>query len=149
MRRDLRLQPLSKDHHHALVLARRATAAASAPPDVQAATWREVVRRFESELAPHFRIEERHLLPALERAGCGALVARTRAEHAKLRHIVSDDGPGLGQRLARFGALLHDHVRFEERELFEVAQQHLHASALDAVARACRECAAPSKAPSS
>ncbi|MBK8013920.1 MAG: hemerythrin domain-containing protein [Deltaproteobacteria bacterium] len=138
MKRDRRLRQLSDDHHQALVLARRATSAASAEPEASVVVWNEVVRRFHSELAPHFSVEEQHILPALERAGGGALAKRTRDEHAALRRIVSDDQHDIATRLDRFGALLRDHVRFEERVLFEAVQERLDGAALDAVNEACR-----------
>ena len=138
MKRDHRLRQLSDDHHQALVLARRATSAASLKPEAVATLWDEVTRRFRSELAPHFSIEEQHMLPALERAGGAALAKRTRDEHAELRRIVSEDGHDVATRLDRFGALLRDHVRFEERVLFEAVQERLSDAELEAVSEACR-----------
>ena len=138
MKRDRRLRQLSDDHHQALVLARRATSAASVKPETLAALWDEVTRRFHIELAPHFSIEEQYMLPALERAGGAALAKRTRDEHAELRRIVSDDGHDLATRLDRFGTLLRDHVRFEERVLFEAVQERLSDAELEAVSEACR-----------
>jgi hypothetical protein len=123
MKRDPRLHSLSTDHHHALVLARRC-----ARGELDAAAARAA---YERELAPHFAIEERLLLPALEAAGERAAADRTRAEHATLRaHL--DAG-----RLADFASLLEAHVRFEERELFELAQARLGEDALRAIAAAC------------
>ncbi|RPJ85573.1 MAG: hemerythrin domain-containing protein, partial [Acidobacteria bacterium] len=60
MKRDIRLHGLTSDHLHALVLSRRIREAAargrldSAP-----------MRRYETELSPHFAVEEDELLPAL------------------------------------------------------------------------------------
>lgn len=146
MKRDPRLRPLSDDHHQALVLARRATRAASSEdPALRQATWHEVRRRFHEELAPHFAIEEHVLLPALERSGgegdeaVRALAQRTRDEHAELRRLVGDEHREVADALAQFGTLLHDHVRFEERVLFMTAQDTLDDVALDAVAEACEE----------
>ena len=68
MQRDPRLRKLSSDHHHALVLARRLTTLAGDARAVEEA--RETLAlAFERELAPHFRIEEDLLLPALHAAG--------------------------------------------------------------------------------
>jgi len=138
MKRDRRLRQLSDDHHQALVLARRATSAASAEPEAALVAWEEVVRRFHRELAPHFSVEEQHMLPALERAGVGALAKRTRDEHTELSRLVSEDRHDVATRLDRFGALLRAHVRFEERVLFEAAQEQLNNAELDAVNEACR-----------
>ena len=131
MKRDVRLRQLSVDHHHALVLARRsAAAAASTDLHVQRTAWDEVVRRFHADLAPHFEIEETYLLPALELVGAQDIAQRTRDEHAELIELVTTSVKDLQTRLQRFGTLLQEHVRFEERELFELAQTKLSGSDL-------------------
>ena len=136
MKRDPRLQPLSSDHHHALVLARHAERAAQADAAADAA-WHTVRSRFHAELAPHFEIEERILLPALDAAGHTSLADRTRADHAAIRACVSDEAPAdTRAALARFAELVTTHIRFEERVLFEAAQDSLPDAALDAVLRA-------------
>lgn len=142
MKRDRRLRDLSDDHHHALVLARRATEAATDVETVRVRVWAEVVHRFDEELAPHFAIEERYLLPMLDQ-GCHAeLIKRTRDEHTALRELVSDDHQDLASRLVNFGNLLREHVRFEERVLFMVIQDIDDHDGLEAVAAACarKEC---------
>ncbi len=137
MRRDPRLQALSTDHHHALVLARDAQRASVSRDAGQIDGLVTRVREaFARELEPHFRIEEELLLPALEAAGEHALVARVRDDHAALRLASDAEGLDAEQRLAAFAAKLEAHVRFEERELFEVAQAKLGPEVLDAVAAA-------------
>jgi hypothetical protein len=138
VKRHPHLRLLSDDHHAALVLARRTRRAAGrgAGRGELAAMWQDVGRRFALELEPHFRVEEERLLPALEAAGEGALVERTRADHARLRALVrAEAAPEVA---AEFAALLHRHVRFEERELFGRAEEVLAPSILEAVARAAR-----------
>jgi len=135
MKRDPRLHRLSSDHHHALVLARRVKQAAQQGGDEVERAWAEVIERFEAELAPHFDIEERCLLPALRTAGEALLVDRTLADHAAIRACVSGSGDRR-EHLAWFAELLEAHVRFEERELFETAQALLDREVLDAIAQA-------------
>lgn len=136
MKRDPHLHDLSRDHHHALVLARQAERAALSGSDADvAAIWASVSVAFEAELNPHFIVEEQHLLSALEGAGEEALTARTRAEHARLRAL-NGGADNARDRLAKFGALLRQHVRFEERELFPLAEELLSIEALQAVAEA-------------
>jgi hemerythrin-like domain-containing protein len=60
-------------------------------------------------------------------------VARVREDHAALRLAQDAEGLDTAQRLAAFATRLDAHVRFEERELFEVAQAKLGAAVLDAV----------------
>jgi hypothetical protein len=130
MKRDARLHSLSADHHHALVIARDLERAADA--GVAAA----LRARFDRDLAPHFALEERLLLPALRAAGLDALTERTLGEHRALReHLEAAEGGDLG-RLRAFAALLTEHVRFEERELFPACEESVPAAVLDDVAAA-------------
>ena len=126
MKRSPQLRSLSSEHHGALVLALKARKA-SAGGDVSA-FWEHLRERFAIELEPHFQAEERSLLPALERVGedtlvARTLVARTLAEHREMRECLA--GTADAANLMRFADLLERHVRFEERELFEVAQRRL------------------------
>ncbi len=102
-----------------------------------------MVEWFALDTAPHFAIEEALLLPALEAAGEPELAARTRREHAALRSLIADVTQPLEERMAQFGTLLRDHVRFEERELFPAIQEKVSDEVLDAVGRACERMHAP------
>lgn len=136
MKRHPSLQPLSDDHHGALVLARHTRRAAERARDSRelTETWQEVRRRFARELEPHFLVEEEQLFPQLEAVGEGVLIERARADHARLRALVSAE-PGREAAL-EFAKRLHAHVRFEERELFPRAERLLSAAALEAAGRA-------------
>lgn len=123
MKRHQSLQDLSREHHTALALALAARrAASSGDPQQVAATASHCVEVFAASLEPHFVVEETSLLPAMAQAGEQELVARTLAEHAALRALLTDLPAGDAVTLLRFADLLSAHVRFEERELFEVAQ---------------------------
>jgi hemerythrin superfamily protein len=104
MKRHPQLQPLSREHHHALVLARRATRGDLTAHDVR--------RAFDEALAAHFATEEEWLLPALRALGADDLADRTQREHDAIRAAIAEE------EVMTFGRLLADHVRFEERELF-------------------------------
>ena len=139
MKRVPQLRELSEDHHHGLVLARKMKMAVSGQkgPSVTE-MWAEVEAVFKSELEPHFEIEELFVGEALKVAGESQLAQRLFDEHASLRRFLTI--PGHRQTvedLRRFGELLEQHIRFEERELFQIAQDKLTSGELDAVARAC------------
>lgn len=131
MKRVPALRDLSSEHHRGLVLVRRIRKAAAAPEVQPAATWAIVIDRFKSELEPHFQKEEQGLLPALGAIGEHELVVRTLQEHQAMRDLVIAANPG---DLLRFAQLLVDHIRFEEKELFRVAQCRLSADELEALA---------------
>ncbi len=136
MKRDVRLQGLSRDHHQALVLARQADRASVGAAQEQVETWKRIESRFETELDPHFRVEEELLLTALEERGELELAGRTRREHAELRKLVRRSERPLKSRLTLFSNILRQHVRFEERELFPCCEVLLRSDLLDAVHRA-------------
>lgn len=139
MKRSPELRDLSEDHHHGLVLARKAKqAAAGGDGDAVTRVWVEVEMQFAAELAPHFLIEETLLAPGLETAGESALTKRLYDEHRALRACVRAGSGRTAADLERFGELLENHIRFEERELFEAAQKRLSPEALGAIAEACR-----------
>lgn len=130
LKRDPALQPLSRDHHHALVQALRLREAAAAAPGQRLDAAREFLSFAARDLDGHFADEERVL------EGPGRRVdpqgwRRLDEEHAQLRELVerlrADAGSGAVEPalLSEAGALLHDHVRFEERALFERLQERL------------------------
>lgn len=126
MKRVEALRRLSSEHHIGLVIARRAREELDAPQ----VAWAEIRQRFADELEPHFQLEERGLLPAIQEAGEAMLVERTLAEHRAMRALVEKGGP---EDLVAFAQLLADHIRFEESELFEMAQRVLGQPALEAI----------------
>lgn len=134
MKRDLRLHGLTSDHHHALVLALRIKEA-DASGRLDAGLLADVRTRYDTQLRPHFAVEEEELLPALRRLGGADLVDRTLREHATLRQHLEAAELGDLPRLARFGELLHAHVRFEEAELFPACEARVGDDVLERVAR--------------
>jgi hypothetical protein len=129
MKRHPQLQDLSREHHGALKLARAAgKAAAAGDADDIAALARRVTRLFAAELDPHFRVEEQGILVQLAQAGAHDLVRRTRDDHGELRRLAAALSRPDAATLARFADLLAAHVRFEERELFEAAQETMATS---------------------
>jgi len=134
MKRVAALRALSDDHHSALVLARRCERAAE--EGVWQAVWRHVQDAFAAHLEPHFRIEEDHLLPGLEAIGEPALAERIREDHAALRALRDEAAP-TAETVGELGGRLEDHVRFEERTVFESTQHRLPEATLRAVAEAC------------
>jgi iron-sulfur cluster repair protein YtfE (RIC family) len=135
MKRDPRLRQLSRDHHHALVLARRSSLAAADPnPNSLHEAWEEIVEKLDTELLPHFEIEERLLLPPLQRAGEERSVARVLEDHQALRRLVDQSPADLRRCLTEFGSLLTEHVRFEERVLFPLAESKLTDRELETIA---------------
>lgn len=131
MKRHPALRELSSEHHRALVLATRAQ---RATPDEAAtrALAAEAVRLFADELEPHFQQEESGLLVELKAAGCDTAARRTHAEHTELRELAGQLSVS-PSALPRFGERLAAHIRYEERELFPLAEATLAPEALDRI----------------
>lgn len=140
LKRHPSLQPFSREHMSGLVLARNLR---RRPLDDSArmTVVTEFMRGWERELAPHFADEERILLPIITDATLGD---RLLAEHARLRELAvalpSSAQPRTEQLMQQLGELLEDHIRWEERVLFEtiqaqapeaLAKLHAHAEAIE------------------
>lgn len=124
MKRSGALVPLSREHHEALVLARRACEPGR-PGAEPAALRQHLLQRWGGHFEPHFAAEEQVLLPALAQAGCTDAAARSLREHARLRALVERLREGDLACLPEWGAAMRAHVQWEERELFPLAERVL------------------------
>jgi len=130
------LRPLSREHLAALLTAKKLREATGL--DEAAGAFLDF---WHGDGIRHFRIEEDVLLPAwavhaeVDRDG----VARMLGDHLAIRReaLRLEAGDATLEEARALGQFLHDHVRFEERELFELAQEVLSAEQLRAVAAAC------------
>lgn len=95
-RRDRRLHGLSHEHHHALVLARRARLAEERGASDPEALWEDIQKEFARSILPHFVVEEERMLPPLRARGEGALVERTQRDPEELRRLIASSKPRLG-----------------------------------------------------
>jgi hemerythrin-like domain-containing protein len=131
MRNDA-LIPLSREHHYALVFCRTLERGAPRADEAWLAKWQENARRFfASDLREHFRAEEEVLFPACRALALGPLVDELIAEHRDLEaRVASLDGR---EALLGLAVRLRDHIRKEERELFEAVDQGLEGEAARAV----------------
>lgn len=122
----LQQQPLSREHHTALKLAKECERVAPSSDEAEVAkACRRAIDAYESELEPHFAIEERTLLPLLNGTSNQPLAERTLADHRQLRALLDGLRSNDAEALGRFGRCLTAHVRFEERELFPVLESRL------------------------
>jgi len=127
MKRSIILQPLSREHHAALKLAKACERAAqSGDAAMVNSACQRAIRAFSAELEPHFKIEESALLPLLRGTGESLLVQRTLSDHQKLRGLAKVLNQNDTGALHEFGKCLSAHVRFEERELFPAIENLLN-----------------------
>jgi hemerythrin-like domain-containing protein len=126
VKRHRALQPLSRDHHVALVAAQRLRRAAAADADAARATFLEF---WNEHGAKHFRVEEDVLLPAFAAYGDPAdeRVVQMLVEHVRIRATVAAIARGEADldALHGLGTALEQHVRLEEREVFPLIEDAL------------------------
>jgi tellurite methyltransferase len=140
VQRHARLQGLSRDHHHALLLA-RLLKTADRPAGGSAADLGAMIAQvrvdWAAHVAPHFAVEERELLPLCHGRGAEltAQAETVRQDHAALRSLLAglsatspaSDATALADRL-------ESHVRFEERTWFPTLEASLDEETLAALA---------------
>jgi hemerythrin-like domain-containing protein len=139
--RNPNLVELSRQHQHVLALCVRIVRAlrdgkrvhASDPKDL--ASWRnEVGLLYAAEVTYHFVVEERVVFPAAAKSGeLKPLVAALTAEHGWLRAQVARVAEMSAPQLVALAEKFSEHIRKEERELFEGMQRVCSAEELDLV----------------
>lgn len=114
------LKPLSREHHHGLLLSWKIRAGFSKevnPKRIRAyADW-----FFENHLIPHFELEETHIFPILSNDE-NELVKRALAEHRRLKRLFEEREDDT-KTLSKIEEELDKHIRFEERVLFPEIQK--------------------------
>ena len=124
MLRDKSLIPLSHQHQHALALCVRIERASPIPEGDLAAWLAEIEQIFQTEIGIHFAAEESVVFPAARSfSELNSLVDDLLADHdwlrqqfAQTQRLCSSEVRGLAQRLS-------EHIRKEERQLFERMQE--------------------------
>tara|TARA_R110000744_G_scaffold297512_3_gene407294 strand:- start:620 stop:1084 length:465 start_codon:yes stop_codon:yes gene_type:complete len=119
IKRNKNLQPLSRDHHHSLLLCWKIRAGFSKGVAVERikyyANW-----FFEHHILSHFEMEEKHLFPILGIKN--ELVKKAISEHRRLGRLFNDaENPS--KSLSLIEEELEQHIRFEERVLFHEIQK--------------------------
>lgn len=144
MKRHEALKPLSREHHPALVQAKRLRDFRGTTKQVLELS-QDFLQFWDMEIAQHFRDEEELLLPLMaQRAGDDSEeILETVAQHVKLRRAILElrrcVEAGKTPQITALNALgdaLKSHVRFEEDKLFPAAEAHFVEADLDYLARA-------------
>ena len=128
IKRSKELAPLSREHHEGLLFAWKIR------QGLQNGTDRMVISRFiqwfwDNELEQHFRKEEEVLAAHLPNDN--ELVQRMFREHEEIEALVNINAMIVDEDIIRqIADAVHDHIRFEEREMFPYAEQVIPAYAL-------------------
>jgi hemerythrin-like domain-containing protein len=127
MKRNTNLQPLSRQHHNALmaVLLLKKGVAKSADAEVMK---RFVLSVWDNELKEHFRIEEQALSAYLENMALSLLIGQMHKEHQIIKEMIDDflSGSASLKLIEQFYQTLEQHIRFEERVLLPAVEKALN-----------------------
>lgn len=138
MLRDKSLIPLSRQHQHALALCVRIERAIPID-DAKLTDWQsEIAQQFEAEIKIHFAAEEQILFPAARTFNeLNPLIDELLADHQRLRACFAkaEARQSSQEELLAFARSLSEHIRKEERQLFERLQKLMPPSEMATLGR--------------
>ncbi len=119
IKRHKALQPWSREHHHGLLLSWKIKKGFALQVDTQRikdyCDW-----YWKNHLLPHFETEEKYIFPIFGEEN--HLVQQALDEHGQLRAMFEQKEADT-DILSQIESLLNDHIRFEERVLFNAIQE--------------------------
>ncbi len=137
MKRKEQLHKLSSEHHGSLVMAKRiAKIAEEGNEEELLEAIKTVQKYYDDELEEHFQHEEHTIFAPIfkvhkEHIGLAKPLLK---EHGLIRMLIPALTPDTARDgLATFAALLKDHTRVEERELFPAIEKTFSKEEFDAV----------------
>ncbi len=119
IKRNKALMQVSRDHHHGLLLCWKIRTGFSKGVEI------ERIKRytdwfFKTHLVPHFNLEEKHIFPIL--GAKDELIQRAFSEHRRLIRLFTTTD-SISKSLSLIDEELEQHIRFEERVLFNEIQK--------------------------
>jgi len=137
MKRVEQLHKLSREHHEALVMAKKIAEIAENGSDTDLAEAIEtIIKYYDDELEEHFQHEERTIFaPIFKQYQEHIGVARDLLkEHGFIRTLIPAITMETAKKdLADFALVLKNHTRTEERELFPIVEELFSDEQLDEV----------------
>ncbi len=138
MKRHPALVPLSHDHHATLVRARDLRRSADEDAEARRAAATRFLRHFGLHVVRHLREEEELVFPLLSLQP--PELERVLVQHQRIRALArSLRADPSAETLGELGALLDEHIRLEERTVFELVQEHVPDAELGAIRLAPRD----------
>ena len=134
MKRINQLQPLSKEHHLSLRLAKKCKdIAANENDEALKAFSLQLKDDFDAQWDKHFRTEEKTIFSVAESKDTelSEICQQLEKEHQIMEDMVEKIVAGDYQLLQEFGQLLHDHTRLEENQLFPMVEEQFTRQELD------------------
>lgn len=118
IKRHIGLQPLSREHHHGLLLCWKIRTG------LKKGIEEERIKKYVNwfffhHLLPHFEAEEKYVFTLLDAED--ARIKKALAQHRRLKRLFGSKKE-LNKNLHRIEETLEEHIRFEERTLFNAIQ---------------------------
>ncbi|XVJ65484.1 MAG: hemerythrin domain-containing protein [Lacibacter sp.] len=134
MKRDAHLQPLSRQHHNALMAVLLLKKGVQKKAEIQV-MQDFILTVWNDELQPHFEAEEKWLPATTQQSTLALLHQRMLQEHDVIRNYIYQFYTILTsiETIQAFYELLEQHVRFEEREYFPALEQYLSVNELQSI----------------
>jgi hemerythrin-like domain-containing protein len=128
IKRSPQLTPLSRDHHEGLLFAWKIRQGIKNETSLE--TINDYAKWFWSNhLDEHFREEEEILAPHMDG---NEMVNRMFQEHRTIKSMI-DGGLADADAVEKLAAMISDHIRFEERELFGFAEKTIPTEELNQI----------------
>ncbi|MFD0799385.1 hemerythrin domain-containing protein [Maribacter chungangensis] len=119
IKRNKALQGISREHHHGLLLCWKIRMGFSM--GIAEERIKKYVDWFyDTHLVPHFKLEEEHIFPIL--GNHHELVSKALEQHQRLHQLFAE-AQDLSKVLSLIEEELQQHIRFEERVLFNKIQE--------------------------
>jgi iron-sulfur cluster repair protein YtfE (RIC family) len=113
------LKPLSREHHHGLLFCWKIRAGIK--KDVEVSRIKKYSDWFyQNYLVPHFEVEEKYVFPIL--GNDNELIKKAVSEHRKMKQLF-ESTTEFEKKMGLIEEELKNHIRFEERILFDEIQK--------------------------
>jgi iron-sulfur cluster repair protein YtfE (RIC family) len=113
------LKPLSREHHHGLLFCWKIRAGIK--KDVEVSRIKKYADWFyQNYLVPHFEVEEKYVFPIL--GNDNELIKKAVSEHRKMKQLF-ESTTEFEKKMGLIEEELKNHIRFEERILFDEIQK--------------------------
>lgn len=117
-KRHTALKPLSREHHHGLLLCWKIRTGIKKEIETLR-IWSYVSWFYDNHLAQHFETEEKYIYPVL--GSDNEFIKKAVSEHRKIKHLIQEATKSY-KNLNLIAEIIENHIRFEERSLFHKIQ---------------------------
>jgi len=141
MKRNIHIQPLSRQHHNGLLAVLLLEKGLAKNADL-AAMKAFIDHLFVNDLDEHFMLEEKYLVPLMQQYTELAEHANRIIDEHLILHQLRDDivnSPST-ENIAALAAMLEQHIRYEERHAFTAAEKYFTETDFQKLGTALDDC---------